>query len=306
MVKLVECVPNFSEGRRKEVIDAIVEVITSVKGVNLLDREMDPDHNRAVITFIGDIDAVKQAACLSAAKAVELIDMEKHRGEHPRIGAVDVVPFIPLANTTMEECVELAREVGRWIGEKLGVPVYLYEEAATRPEFRDLANIRKGQYEGLKRDIEVDPSRKPDFGPSKLHPTAGATAVGARMPLIAYNVNLGTNNVEIARKIAKAVRFRDGGLRYVKAMGFEIKEKGLVQVSMNLVNYRATPIHRVFELIKSEARRYGVSIVGSEIVGLVPLQALVDVASFYLGLEDFSVEQILEMKIGRGGESGGQ
>ncbi|RLG71302.1 MAG: glutamate formimidoyltransferase [Methanobacteriota archaeon] len=305
MGKLVECVPNFSEGRRKEVIDTIIEAITSVKGVQLLDKEMDPDHNRAVITFIGEIEPVKKAACAAAAKAVELIDMEKHRGEHPRIGAVDVVPFIPLADTTMEECVRLAREVGRWIGEKLKVPVYLYEEAATRPEFRDLANVRKGEYEGLKRDIEVDPSRKPDFGPSKLHPTAGATAVGARMPLIAYNVYLGTHNVEIARRIAKAVRFRDGGLRYVKAMGFEIKEKGLVQVSMNLVNYRSTPIYRVFELIRSEAKRYGVQIVGSEIVGLVPLQALVDVASFYLGLEGFSVEQILEVRMGGGGKSEG-
>ncbi|RLF49311.1 MAG: glutamate formimidoyltransferase [Thermoplasmata archaeon] len=296
-MKIVECVPNFSEGRRKEVVDAIVSEILSVEGVRLLDREMDPDHNRSVITFIGGPEGVKEAAFRATKKAAELIDMNKHRGEHPRIGATDVIPFVPIEGVSMEECVEIARDVGRRIGEELQIPVYLYEEAATRPDRRDLANIRRGQYEGLKEEIETNPERKPDFGPAKMHPTAGATAVGARMPLIAFNVNLRTTDIEIAKKIARAVRFRNGGFRYVKAMGFEIKERGMVQVSMNLTNYEKTPIYRVFELIKAEAERYGVAIAGSEIIGLVPMRALVDVASFYLRLEGFDPSQVLESKI---------
>jgi glutamate formiminotransferase len=242
MTKIVECVPNFSEGRRSDIIDAIVAEIIKVDRVRLLDREMDKDHNRSVITFIGPPEAVKRAAFAGCAKATELINMEEHKGEHPRVGATDVIPFIPMSEVTMEDCVKLANELAQEIAEKLSIPVYLYEEAAKRPDRRDLANIRKGQYEALKTEIGTNPDRRPDYGPTKLHPTAGATVVGARMPLIAYNVNLGTTNVEIAKKIAKAVRSKSGGLRYVKAMGFEIKEKGCVQVSMNLVNYLQTPI----------------------------------------------------------------
>jgi len=298
MFKLVECVPNFSEGRRPEVIDAIVGEIEKVSGVRLLDREMDKDHNRAVITFIGEPQAVKQAAFFACAKAAELIDMNQHQGEHPRIGATDVIPFVPISGVTMEECVELARELGKEIAEKLQVPVYLYEKAATRPERENLAKIREGQYEGLKVEIETNPEKAPDFGTPRMHPTAGATVVGARDPLIAYNINLDTSNLEIAKKIAKTVRFRDGGLRYVKASGFAIKERGIVQVSMNLVNYLGTPIQQAFEMVKREAERYGVNVVGSEIVGLVPLNALVDVAEYYLRLENFKRDQILETRIG--------
>jgi glutamate formiminotransferase/formiminotetrahydrofolate cyclodeaminase len=297
MQKLVECVPNFSEGRRVEVIEAIVAEIKSVPQVRFLDKEMDKDHNRAVITFVGPPQEVKQAAFKGIAKATELIDMNKHQGEHPRMGATDVVPFIPIAGVTMEECVQLAKDLGKEVAEKLGIPVYLYEAAATRPDRINLAGVRRGEYEGLKAEIETNPERKPDFGPTKTHPTAGATVMGARMPLIAFNVYLGTKDVNVAKKIAKAIRFGGGGLRYVKALGFEIKDRGLVQVSMNLVNYQGTPIFRVFEMIKSEANRYGVSIISSEVVGLTPLEALVDVADFYLKLENFKKEQILENKL---------
>jgi glutamate formiminotransferase/formiminotetrahydrofolate cyclodeaminase len=297
MAKLVECVPNFSEGRRPEVIDAIISEIKSVQGVMLLDREMDKDHNRAVITFVGNPQEVKEAAFKAISKAAELIDMEKHKGEHPRMGATDVVPFIPISGVTMDECVELARELGREVGEKLNIPVYLYEAAATRSDRENLADVRKGEYEGIKVEIETNPDRKPDFGPSKIHPQAGVTAIGARMPLIAFNVYLGTKDVRIAKRIAKAIRFGNGGLRYVKALGFDIKERGIVQISMNLVNYLGTPVFRVFEMIKSEAEHYGVPIVSSEIVGLTPLNAMVDVADFYLRMENFKKGQILETKL---------
>jgi glutamate formiminotransferase len=298
VAKLVECVPNFSEGRNVEIINSIVAEIEKVAQVHVLDREMDKNHNRAVVTFIGEPEAVKQAAFLSCAKATELIDLNVHKGEHPRIGATDVIPFIPISEVTMAECVALAKQLGEEIADKLGIPVYLYEEAATRPERRDLGNIRKGQYELLKHEIVHNPARKPDYGPCKLHPTAGATAVGARMPLIAYNVNLGTDRLEIAKKIAKAIRNKDGGLRYVKAVGVDIKDKGYVQVSMNLVNYPRTPIFRALELIKSESRRYGVPIIGSEIVGLIPMDALIDAAEYYLQLDNFDKsQQILERKL---------
>jgi glutamate formiminotransferase/formiminotetrahydrofolate cyclodeaminase len=297
MAKLVECVPNFSEGRRPEIIDAIISEIKSVPGIMLLDREMDKDHNRAVITFVGDSQEVKEAAFKAISKAAELIDMEKHKGEHPRMGATDVVPFIPISGITMDECVKLARELGQEVGEKLNIPVYLYEAAATRPDRENLADVRKGEYEGIKIEIVSNPDRKPDFGPSRMHPRAGATAIGARMPLIAFNVYLGTKDVRIAKTIAKAIRFGNGGLRYVKALGFDIKERGIVQISMNLVNYLGTPIFRVFEMIKSEAERYGVPIVSSEIVGLTPLNAMVDVADFYLRMENFKRGQILETKL---------
>jgi glutamate formiminotransferase/formiminotetrahydrofolate cyclodeaminase len=297
MAKLVECVPNFSEGKRPEVIDAIISEIKSVQGVMLLDREMDKDHNRAVITFAGDPQEAKEAAFKAISKAAELIDMEKHKGEHPRMGATDVVPFIPISGMTMNECVELARELGKEVGEKLNIPVYLYEAAASRPDRENLAHVRKGEYEGIKAEIETNPDRKPDFGPAKMHPRAGATAIGARMPLIAFNVYLGTKDVRVAKRIAKAIRFGGGGLRYVKALGFDIKERGIVQISMNLVNYLGTPIFRVFELIKSEAERYGVPIVSSEIVGLTPINAMINVADFYLRMENFKMSQILETKL---------
>jgi len=297
MKKIVECVPNFSEGRRPEVVEEIVRAIESVPGVIVLDREMDRDHNRSVITFVAEPEAAVEAAVRATRRAAELIDLNEHRGEHPRIGATDVIPFVPIRNVTMEDCVALARETGRRIAEELNIPVYLYERAATRPDRVDLANIRKGEFEGLREAIARDPDRAPDFGPPRVHPTAGATVVGARPPLIAYNVNLNTNDIEIARKIARAVRGRDGGLRYVKALGFELKDRGIVQVSMNLVDYEQTPIFRAFEMVKREAERYGVSVRGSEIVGLVPQAALDACAEWYLQLENFSREQILENRL---------
>ena len=295
--KIVECVPNFSEGRRKEVIEEIIDQIRKRKDVKLLDYSSDPDHNRTDVTFIGEPKAVKDAALDLAMKCVELIDMNKHKGEHPRMGAIDVVPFVPVYNVTMEECVKLAHEFAKEFAEKSGVPCFMYEEAATRPDRKNLADVRRGEFEGLKEEIGKNPDRVPDYGPNRIHPTAGATAVGARFFLIAFNVNLGTSDIEIAKKIAKAVRYSSGGYRYVKAMGFELKERGIVQVSMNLTNYKKTPIFRVFETIKNEAERYGVPVVGSEIVGLVPLEALVEVADYYLRLENFSMEQILEKRL---------
>jgi glutamate formiminotransferase len=295
--EIVECVPNFSEGRRKEIVDAITAAIAFVNGVKVLDVEMDANHNRAVVTFIGDRRAIAEGAFRGAQKAVELIDLNVHRGEHPRIGALDVCPFVPISAVTMEDCVAIARAVGERIAKELEVPVYLYEEAATRPDRRALPDIRKGEFEGLREAIKADPSRAPDFGPRELHATAGATVVGARAPLIAFNVNLGTKDVKIAKNIAKAIRESDGGLKYVRAKGFELKDRGIVQVSMNMTNYKGTPLFRAYELIKVEAERYGVAIVGSEIVGLVPLEAVVDVGEFYLKLEKFKVDQILETRL---------
>jgi glutamate formiminotransferase / formiminotetrahydrofolate cyclodeaminase len=297
MSKLVECVPNFSEGRDPQKLATIVAEIESVEGVQLLDQEMDKDHNRAVVTFVGEPENVLEAAFRSIAKATELINMETHQGEHPRMGATDVVPFVPISGVTIEECVELARRLGKRMADELNIPVYLYEAAAARPDRENLAEVRRGEYEGIKVAIATDPNRKPDFGPCKTHPTAGATAVGARPYLVAFNVYLGTTNLKIAKDIAKAIRFADGGLRYAKALGFEIKERQQVQVSMNLVNFEKTPIFRAYEMVKSEARRYGVPIISTEIVGLTPLQALVDVADFYLGLENFKTAQILEYKL---------
>lgn len=297
MVKLVECVPNFSEGRRPEVVEAIVDEVRKTPGVSLLDYSSDQDHNRSVVTFVGEPEAVKKAAFAACAKAAELIDMNKHQGGHPRIGATDVIPFIPIKEVTMEECAQLAKDLAQEIAEKLGIPTYLYENAATRPERKNLANIRRGQYEGLKDEIEINPERKPDFGPSRLHPTAGATAVGARMFLIAFNVNLGTSDIEIAKRIAKLVRGSSGGLVNVKAMGVMLEERNIAQVSMNMVNYVETSLYRVFELIKAEAKRYGVPVIGSEIIGLVPTDALVDAAEYYLQLENFSRAQVLESRL---------
>jgi glutamate formiminotransferase/formiminotetrahydrofolate cyclodeaminase len=297
MRKIVECVPNFSEGRRIEVIDQIVAAITSVPGVTLLDKEMNADHNRAVISFIGEPDSCVEAAFRGARTAQQLIDLNQHQGEHPRMGATDVIPFVPIANVTMDECVELAKKLGKRLADELGIPVYLYEAAATRPDRVDLANIRKGEFEELKAAIKTDPQRQPDFGKPELHPTAGATVVGARFPLIAYNVNLNTPDLEIAKKIAKAIRFRDGGFRYAKALGFEIKEKNCAQVSINMTNFLATPLFRTFETIKRETERYGVMIKESEIVGLVPQQALIDTAVYFLQLDTFHDDQILENRL---------
>ena len=297
MRKIVECIPNFSEGRRAEVIDQIVASIKSVPGAVLLDRESDADHNRSVVTFVAEPDRVVDAAIAGAKRAAELIDLNKHSGEHPRMGATDVIPFVPISGVTMDECVQLARVCGERIWSELGIPVYLYEKAATRPERENLAAVRKGQFEGIRDEIVINEARRPDYGEPRVHPTAGITAVGARPPLIAYNVNLGTSEIEVANKIARAVRHQTGGLRYVKALGFELKDRGIVQVSMNMVNYEGTPLFRAFEMIKREAERYGVSVVGSEIVGLVPQRALNAVADFYLQLESFSEDQILEHRL---------
>ncbi|KYO65854.1 glutamate formimidoyltransferase [Thermovenabulum gondwanense] len=294
MTKIVECIPNFSEGRRKEVIEKIAEEIKKVPKVRLLDYSADQSHNRSVFTFMGEPEAVMEAAFLSAKKAVELIDMTKHKGEHPRMGAVDVIPFVPVKNMTMEECVALSKELGRRIAEELSVPVFLYEASATRPERKNLAEIRKGEFEGMPQKLK-DPAWMPDFGKPEIHPTAGVVAVGARMPLIAYNVNLNTSDINIAKNIAKVIRESSGGLKNVKAIGVMLEERQIAQVSMNLTNYEQTAIYRVFELIKMEAKRYGVEIVGSEIVGITPMKALIETAKYYLRLENFNDEkQVLE------------
>ncbi len=295
MSKLVECVPNFSEGRRPEVIEAIANEVRNVANVKLLDVKADASHNRVVVTFVGEPQAVKEAAFNACKKAAELIDMEKQHGEHPRIGATDVIPFIPVKNMTMEECVQLADELAQDIAQKLQIPVYLYEEAAKIPSRKALPDIRKGQYEGLKCEIGK-PERCPDYGPSRMHPTAGATVVGARQFLIAYNINLDTSDVHIAKKIANCIREAKGGFKYVRAMGVMVQVGGrdVAQVSINMVNYNGTPLFRVFETVKSEAARYGVNIIGSEIIGLTPMQALLDVAEFYLRLDGFDRKQILE------------
>jgi glutamate formiminotransferase/formiminotetrahydrofolate cyclodeaminase len=297
MRKIVECIPNFSEGRRADVLDQIVAAIKSVPGTVLLDRESDPDHNRSVVTFVAEPGRVVEAAVRGAKRAAELIDLNNHKGEHPRMGATDVIPFVPITGVTMEDCIQLARQCGKRLWQELAIPVYLYEKAATRPERENLAAVRKGQFEGIREEIKTNPGRRPDFGEPRVHPSAGITAVGARPPLIAYNVNLGTSNIEIANKIARAVRHQNGGLRYVKALGFELKDRGIVQVSMNMVNYQGTPLFRAFELIKLEAERFGVPVLGSEIVGLVPQEALNQAVDFYLQLENFNESQILEHRL---------
>ena len=291
---LIECIPNFSEARRPEVVDQIVAAIQSVEEVTLLDRSSDPDHNRTVVTFAGSPAGVEEAAFRAIRTAAELIDLDQHTGAHPRIGATDVCPFVPLAGFTIEECVALARRLGRRVGDELGIPVYLYEAAAARPERTNLENIRKGQYEGLKAEIESDPARQPDFGPARLG-KAGATVIGARNPLIAFNVYLTTDDVDVAKKIAKAVRQSTGGFRYVKAQGFRVG--GRAQVSMNLTDFRETGIARVVEAIRREAQRYGVAIHHSELVGLIPQEAMTDAAVWYTQLDQFTPEQVLETKL---------
>jgi glutamate formiminotransferase / formiminotetrahydrofolate cyclodeaminase len=297
MNRLIECVLNFSEGRDAAKIDALVAAMQAVEGVFVLDRESDTDHNRSVITLAGEPEAVAEAALRGVGKALELIDLTKHTGAHPRLGATDVVPFIPIEGVTIEDCVALAKKTGREIWERYRIPVYFYEAAAQRPERVNLENIRKGQFEGVREEVLKNPDRAPDVGEPRLHPTAGATVVGARKFLIAYNVNLNTPDLEIAKKIAKAIRFSSGGLRYVKAMGVDLRARGLAQVSINLTDFEQTPIHRLFEMVKREAERYGVGIAGSEIVGLVPKRAIEMTADFYLQLENFSPAQVLENRL---------
>jgi glutamate formiminotransferase len=296
MKKIIECVPNFSEGRNPENIEKMVAPFRKQKGVKLLDYQTDEDHNRMVVTVVGEPEVLKAAVIEAMGCAIDLIDMRTHKGQHPRMGATDVVPFIPIKNIDMQEAVAFSREVAKEVAQKYSLPIFLYEKSASRPERQNLANIRKGQFEGMADKVE-QPEWKPDFGPAKAHPSAGVTAMGARMPLVAYNVNLDCSDIEIANEIAKKVRHISGGLRYCKGLGIELKDRGLVQVSMNMTDYTKTAMYRAFELIKIEARRYGVNVIGSEIVGLVPLQALMDTAAYYLGLEDFSMEQVLETRI---------
>ena len=294
MSTLVECVPNFSEGRDAAKVEAIVQAM-KVDGVYLLDREMDADHNRSVITLVGDRKAIAEAAIRGVGKAAELIDLTKHTGAHPRLGAADVIPFIPIEGVTLEDCAAIARQVGQEIWTRYKIPVYLYEAAATSPERQNLENIRRGQFEGLREEISTNPARRPDFGEPRVHPTAGATVVGARKFLIAYNVFLNTSDVEVAKKIGKAVRFSNGGFRYVKGMG--VMCRGLAQVSMNLTDFEQTPISRVFEFVKREAARYGALPLASEIVGLIPKKALEEAAEWFLQVENFDSSLILENRL---------
>ncbi len=294
--KIMECVPNFSEGRDLEKIEKIIDKFRAKNGVKLLDYSNDTDHNRLVVTVVGEPEALKDALLEAIGQAVALIDLTKHTGQHPRMGAVDVVPFIPIRGCTMEEAVALSKEVAEKVASLYNLPVFLYEKSASAPHRENLAAIRKGEFEGMAEKIKL-PEWKPDFGPAERHPTAGTVAIGARMPLVAYNVNLGTDNLAVADSIAKKIRFIGGGLRFCKAMGVELKERGIVQVSINMTDYTRTALYRAFELVRIEARRYGVPVVGSEIVGLVPMEALIDTASYYLGLEDFSLNQILEARI---------
>ncbi|MFN2120432.1 MAG: glutamate formimidoyltransferase [Anaerolineales bacterium] len=294
MSQLIECIPNFSEARRPEVVDKIAASIQSVDGARLLDRSSDLDHNRTVLTFAGPPAAVEEAAFRAIRQAAELIDLNQHKGEHPRIGATDVVPFVPLANVSVEECVLLARRLGERVGSELQIPVYLYEYAATRPERTNLENLRKGQFEGLREEIQSNPDRRPDFGPAKLG-NAGATVIGARDPLIAFNAYLTTADVEVAKKIARAIRQSSGGFRYVKALGLFVEERA--QVSINLTNFHRSPVGRVVEAIRREAARYGTTIHHCEVVGLIPQAALVDAAVWYTQLDQFSPDQILEGRL---------
>lgn len=295
MQQIVECVPNFSEGRRPAVIDAIVAAVTATPGAHLLDVQSDSDHNRTVVTFVGGPGAVLEAAFESARVAAGLIDMNVQRGEHPRMGATDVIPFIPVRGATMDDCAQLARQLGQRLGQELDIPVYLYGQAASRPERANLPDVRRGEYEGIRDSIASDPARDPDFGPRRLG-SAGATAVGARAFLIAFNVYLNSANVEIAKKIARTVRHSGGGLRFVQAMGVLVD--GQAQVSMNLTDFNKTPLHVVVELVRREAARYGALISQSELVGLIPQQALLDAAAWYLQLDRFKPDQVLENRLG--------
>ena len=296
MHKIVECVPNFSEGRDLVKVEQIADAFRAKENVKLLDYSADKDHNRMVITAVGEPEALKKAVVEAIGIAVEIIDLTKHEGQHPRMGAVDVVPFIPIKNVTMEEAITLSKEVAKAVTEQFDLPVFLYEKSATASNRENLASVRKGEFEGLIEKMKL-PEWQSDFGPKTPHPTAGTVAIGARMPLVAYNVNLNTNDLSIADAIAKKVRFLGGGLRFCKAMGVELKERNIVQVSMNLTDYTKTAIYRAHEMVRMEAQRYGVSVVGGEVIGLVPMQAMVDVAEYYLGLEHFSIKQVLEMQL---------
>lgn len=295
-IKIIECVPNFSEGRNPQKIAEIIEPFQGQAGLKLLDCRQDKDHNRMVVSVVGEPKALKKAVIAAMGKAIDLIDMRQHQGQHPRMGAIDVVPFIPIQNISMPEVVALSKEAAQLAAEKYDLPVFLYEASASHPDRENLANIRKGEFEGMAQKI-MRSEWLPDYGPARIHPSAGVTAIGARMPLVAYNINLNTDNLEIAVQIAKKVRHISGGLRYCKAIGVELKDRAIVQVSMNLTDYTKTAVYRVFELIRIEAKRYGVEIAGSEIVGLVPMAALVDTAAYYLGLEDFSMHQVLEARL---------
>lgn len=294
--KLVESVPNFSEGRDPNKIEKIIEPFRRKEKVMLLDYSNDQDHNRMVVTIVGEPDPLKEAIVEAVGIAIDLVDLRTHRGEHPRMGAVDVIPFIPIKNVTMEEAAEISKEVAAEISKKYDLAVFLYEESATSPARKNLAAIRKGEFEGMAQKLRK-PEWHPDFGQAKPHPTAGVTAVGARMPLVAFNVNLDTDSLDIANDIAKKVRHSSGGLRYCKAIGVELKDRGIVQVSMNMTDFTRTALYRSFELVKIEAARYGVKLVGSEIIGLVPMAALIDTAAYYLRLENFSMDQVLESRL---------
>ncbi len=293
---IIECVPNISEGRRSEVVDRAIAAIRTIAGARLLDSSSDASHNRSVLTLAGDAGPLRDAVLALYEAVLPHIDLRSHRGEHPRLGAVDVVPFIPIEQATMADCVALAKETAAAIAERFGVPVFLYEEASDNPARRNLEDIRRGEFEGLAAKM-ASPGWAPDFGPATPHPTAGASVVGARMPLIAYNINLSTDRLDVAKKIAAAIRYSSGGYRFVKAMGVRLEERGIVQVSMNLTNYEKTPIFRVFEAVRREAARYGVGVLESEIVGLVPSAALVAAADYYLQLAAFKTDQVLETKL---------
>ena len=295
--QIMECVPNFSEGRRLDIVEKIVDAFRGVEGVRLLDYSSDKDHNRSVVTVVGEPGPLGTAVVEAIKRARDLIDMNQHQGQHPRMGAADVVPFIPIKNVTLEDAVALSKSVAKTVGEELSIPVYLYEKSASAPHRENLADVRKGQYEGMAEKM-LDGSRwAPDFGPAAPHKTFGAIAIGARMPLCAYNVNLATDNLEIATAIAKKVRFLGGGLRYCKAMGVELLDRKQTQVSMNLTDFTKTSIYSAFEMVKMEAARYGVAVVGSEVIGLIPQQALLDCAEYYLGIENFSQDQVIENRI---------
>lgn len=296
MNRIVECVPNFSEGRDLEKVEKIVQAFRAKENVKLLDYSTDKDHNRCVVTVVGEPEALKEAMIEAIGNAVSLIDMTKHEGQHPRMGAVDVVPFIPIRNVTIEEADKLAKEVAKEASEKYGLPFFLYEKSASAPHRENLATVRKGQFEGMAEKMK-DEMWKPDFGPETIHPTAGVTAIGARMPLVAFNINLGTSDLSVADKIAKQVRHLGGGFRFVKAMGVELEDRKIAQVSMNLTDYTKSAVYRVFETVKMEAKRYGVNVVGSEVIGLVPMQALIDCAEYYLRIENFSIDQVLETRL---------
>lgn len=294
MAQIIESIPNISEGRNLEVVEAIVDQIRTTPGCTLLDYSSDPNHNRSVITYIGDAKAVEEASVKLAKKAVELIDLTKHVGEHPRMGAVDVMPFVPIKDATNEECIELSKVVGERIAKEADLPVFLYEMSAQKPARKNLATVRKGQFEGMAAKVQ-DPEWEPDFGGARIHPTGGVVAVGARPPLVAYNLNLNTSDVKVAQAIAKIIREKDGGLNNVKAMGFMLEDRNIAQVSINMTDYRVTPLYRVTEMVKMEAKKYGVQVIGSELIGLCPMKALIDSAEYYLQIENFDFDgQVLE------------